>query len=113
MARGTHRTDRGRCGSAIGPIGPMSPMPYGIRRRSLVEGVGGRSPFSGRLLAREHQPGCAWQRSLYPYSMDIAPFRTTVQPLWRIAISWSVIWIHVFLVVLLATLLVARPFPAT
>jgi hypothetical protein len=50
----THRTDRGR---AIGPIGPMSPMPYGIRRRSLVEGVGGRTPFSGRLLAREHEAG--------------------------------------------------------
>ena len=53
-----HRTDRGRIGSVIGPIlCHLTPIPHAIRRRGFVECVGGRGPFSGRLLAREHEPG--------------------------------------------------------
>ena len=46
-----------------------------------------------------------------PYSMSIASFQADAQSVWRIAISWSVVWIYALLVVLLALVLASRSSP--
>jgi hypothetical protein len=45
------------------------------------------------------------------YSMDIAPFEETVVPIWRIAISWSVLWAYLVGLALVAVVAVTRPPP--
>jgi hypothetical protein len=45
------------------------------------------------------------------YSMDITPFQGNVDPIWKIAISWSTLWPYLVAILLLAVVLWARPAP--